>query len=134
MCRSNRNSRSDAGFSLAQSNANLRKKSPKAIRLWALEVRRSSSKCFISIWHQIKRTTRHHILASRGRLRHSLSLEVTREISYCPVPVRLTFLGLPVTLSVIVSVLLWVPVVVGLNVTLMVQLAPPAIGLTHVLV
>ena len=41
-----------------------------------------------------------------------------------PVPVRLTVWGLPVALSVTVIVPGWLPVVVGVNVTLMVQLAP----------
>jgi hypothetical protein len=39
-----------------------------------------------------------------------------------------------VALSVIVRVLLWVPVDVGVNVTLIVQLAPPATEVPQVLV
>jgi hypothetical protein len=43
-----------------------------------------------------------------------------------PVPVRLTDCGLPAALSVIVRAALRVPVAVGVNVTLMLQLAPAA--------
>lgn len=57
-----------------------------------------------------------------------------RKIDYCPVPVSVTFFRLPVALSVIVTEPLWLPVDVGLNVTLIVQLAPPATEEPHVLV
>jgi hypothetical protein len=43
-----------------------------------------------------------------------------------PVPVRATVCGLPVALSVTVIVPPWLPVVVGVNVTLMMQLPPAA--------
>ena len=43
-----------------------------------------------------------------------------------PVPVRLTVWGLPVALSVTVIVPGWLPVAVGVKVTLMEQLAPAA--------
>src|SRR5438132_1358562 len=43
-----------------------------------------------------------------------------------PVPLRVTECGLPLALSVIVTLALRVPVVVGANVTLMVQEAPAA--------
>jgi len=43
-----------------------------------------------------------------------------------PVPVRLTVCGLPLALSVTVSAPVRVPVAVGVNVTLIVQLAPAA--------
>ena len=51
-----------------------------------------------------------------------------------PVPERLTTCGLPVALSVIVNVPLMAPVVVGVNVTLIVQVAPAAIVPTQLLV
>jgi len=59
---------------------------------------------------------------------------IKRGIGYCPVPVRVTVFGLPDALSVIVTVPLWEPVEVGLNVTLIVQLAPPATEVPQVLV
>src|SRR5439155_1753126 len=49
-----------------------------------------------------------------------------------PLPVRLTFWGLPVALSVRVTVPVSVPVVAGLKTTLNVQLAPAASVLMHV--
>jgi hypothetical protein len=51
-----------------------------------------------------------------------------------PVPVRLTAWGLPLALSVIVTAALRAPVAVGLNVTLMVQLAAAATLVPQVLV
>ena len=51
-----------------------------------------------------------------------------------PLPVRLTICGLPVALSVTVIVPGWLPVAVGVNVTLRVQLAPAATELPQVLV
>ena len=51
-----------------------------------------------------------------------------------PVPVRLTVCGLPVALSVTVIVPGWLPVAVGLKVTLMEQLAPAATEAPQVLV
>ena len=51
-----------------------------------------------------------------------------------PVPVRLAVRGLPVALSVMVTVALRVPAAVGLKVTLMVQLAPTARLVPQVLV
>ena len=49
-------------------------------------------------------------------------------------PVRLTVCGLPVALSVTVIVPGCVPVAVGVNVTLIVQLAPAATEVPQVLV
>ena len=49
-------------------------------------------------------------------------------------PVRLTVCGLPVALSVMVMVPGWLPVAVGVKVTLMVQLAPAATEVPQVLV
>src|SRR5690349_977028 len=51
---------------------------------------------------------------------------------YWPVPVRAAVCGLPPPLSATLSVALRVPVAVGLNCMLTVQLAPPAIELPHV--
>src|SRR5437899_13012122 len=50
------------------------------------------------------------------------------------VPVRLMVCGLPAMLSVIVTATVRMPVAVGVNVTLMVQLAPAATDLPQVLV
>ena len=55
-------------------------------------------------------------------------------IGATPVPVRLTVCGLPVALSVTVIAPGWLPVDVGLNVTLMVHLAPAATEAPQVLV
>jgi hypothetical protein len=51
-----------------------------------------------------------------------------------PVPLRLTVCGLPAALSVMLSVPFWTPVAVGVNVTLMVQLAPAATELPQLFV
>ena len=51
-----------------------------------------------------------------------------------PVPVRATVCGLPVALSVTVIVPAWLPVAVGVNVTLIVQLPPAATEAPQVLV
>ena len=51
-----------------------------------------------------------------------------------PVPVRLTVCGLPLALSVTLIVPVWVPVAVGVNVTLIVHLPPAATEEPHVLV
>ena len=51
-----------------------------------------------------------------------------------PVPVRATVWGLPVALSVTVMVPGWLPVAVGVKVTVMVQLAPAATDVPQVLV
>ena len=51
-----------------------------------------------------------------------------------PLPVRFTMCGLPLALSLIVTVPFCVPVDVGLNVTLMVQFAPAATEAPQVLV
>src|ERR1700722_9258969 len=51
-----------------------------------------------------------------------------------PVPVRVTRCGLPPALSVIVIVPVWVPVAVGVNVTLIVQFAPAVTEVPQVLV
>ena len=51
-----------------------------------------------------------------------------------PVPVRLTVCGLPAALSLTLSVALLVPLTVGENVTLMVQLAPWATELPQLVV
>src|SRR6266566_7222530 len=47
-------------------------------------------------------------------------------VELAPVPVRLTVCGLPVALSLTLSVALRVPVALGVNLALMVQLAPAA--------
>ena len=49
-----------------------------------------------------------------------------------PVPLRETFCGLPAALSVILNAAMRVPDAVGLNLTLMLQLAPAANELPHV--
>ena len=49
-------------------------------------------------------------------------------------PVRLTICGLPVALSVTVIVPGWLPVAVGVKVTLIVQFAPAATDVPQVLV
>jgi len=51
-----------------------------------------------------------------------------------PVPEKATICGLPVALSVTVIVPGWLPVAVGVNVTLMEQLAPAATEAAQVLV
>src|SRR5215467_13687360 len=51
-----------------------------------------------------------------------------------PVPVRLAVCGLPVALSVTVTVAVRVPVLVGENVTAILQLNPGTSGLTQLLV
>ena len=51
-----------------------------------------------------------------------------------PVPDRATVCGLPVALSVTVIVPGWLPVAVGVNVTLIAQFAPAATDAPHVLV
>jgi hypothetical protein len=51
-----------------------------------------------------------------------------------PVPVTLTVCGLPAALSEMLTVAVRVPVTVGVNVTLIVQLPPAATELPHVLV
>src|SRR5213082_2545082 len=51
-----------------------------------------------------------------------------------PVPVRVTSWGLPLALSVILSVPVLAPTAVGVNVTLIVQLAPAASALPQLLV
>ena len=51
-----------------------------------------------------------------------------------PVPVRLTVCGLPAALSVTVIVPGWLPVAVGVKVTLMVQFAPAVTEAPQVLV
>ena len=50
-----------------------------------------------------------------------------------PVPDRVTICGLPLALSVTVIVPGWLPVAVGVNVTLMVQFAPAATDAPQVL-
>jgi hypothetical protein len=55
-------------------------------------------------------------------------------VAVVPFPVRLTICGLPATLSELLTVAVRVPAVGGLNVTLIVQLAPAASELPHVLV
>ena len=49
-----------------------------------------------------------------------------------PIPARLTFCGLPAALSVTLSIAVRVPDALGLNVTLMLQLAPTASELPQV--
>ena len=51
-----------------------------------------------------------------------------------PVPERLTICGLPLALSVMLTEAVRLPLAAGLNVTLIVQLAPAATELPHVLV
>ena len=51
-----------------------------------------------------------------------------------PVPERLTICGLPLALSVMLTEAVRLPLAAGVNVTLIVQLAPPATELPHVLV
>ena len=51
-----------------------------------------------------------------------------------PVPVRFTVCGLPVALSVILTEAVRLPAAVGVNLTLIRQLAPAATELPHVLV
>jgi len=50
-----------------------------------------------------------------------------------PVPDKVTVCGLPLALSVTVIVPDWLPVAVGVNVTLMVQFAPAATDVPQVL-
>lgn len=49
-----------------------------------------------------------------------------------PIPLNVTFCGLPAALSLMFSAAVRVPDAVGLNVTLMLHLAPPASELPHV--
>jgi hypothetical protein len=51
-----------------------------------------------------------------------------------PVPERLTVCGLPLALSVMLSEAARLPLAEGVNLTLIVQLAPPATELPQVLV
>ena len=51
-----------------------------------------------------------------------------------PVPERLTVCGLPLALSVMLTEAVRLPLAEGVNVTLIVQLAPAATELPHVLV
>ena len=53
-------------------------------------------------------------------------------LAVVPIPVRLTFCGLPAALSVTLSIAVRVPDAVGLNSTLMLQLAPAASELPQV--
>ena len=53
---------------------------------------------------------------------------------YLPVPVRLTMCGLPAALSVIVTAPVRIPVALGVNLTLILQLDPAATDEPHVLV
>ena len=53
-------------------------------------------------------------------------------LAVVPIPVRLTFCGLPAALSVTLSIAVRVPDAVGLNSTLMLQLAPAARELPQV--
>src|SRR5437870_4396548 len=55
-------------------------------------------------------------------------------ITYFPLPLRLICCGLPAALSVIETAAVLEPVAVGLNVTLMAQLAPAATVLPQLLV
>jgi hypothetical protein len=52
--------------------------------------------------------------------------------NYLPVPERATVCGLPVAVSVYVTVALRAPVVVGVNEIVFVQLAPAGSGFVHV--
>src|SRR6266404_4036407 len=60
--------------------------------------------------------------------------KLTMDAEAAPVPVRLTDCGLPLALSVMVIAPVRVPVAVGVNVTLIVQLAPAATEVPQVLV
>src|SRR5437899_2408587 len=60
--------------------------------------------------------------------------KLTMGAGAAPVPVRLMVCGLPAMLSVIVTAPVRMPVAVGVNVTLMVQLAPAATDVPQVLV
>jgi len=57
---------------------------------------------------------------------------VGESFAVVPIPLRLTFCGLPAALSLTLSVALRVPDAVGLNVTVMLQLAPAANELPQV--
>jgi hypothetical protein len=57
---------------------------------------------------------------------------VSESIAVVPSPVRPTFCGLPAALSVMLRVAVRVPLAVGLNLTLMLQLAPAANELPQV--
>jgi hypothetical protein len=57
---------------------------------------------------------------------------VGKSFAVVPIPLRLTFCGLPAALSLTLSAALRVPVVVGLNVILIEQLAPAASELPQV--
>jgi len=57
---------------------------------------------------------------------------VGESFAVVPIPLRVTFCGLPAALSVTLSAAVRVPDAVGLNVTLMLQLAPAASELPQV--
>src|SRR5207245_10959174 len=57
---------------------------------------------------------------------------VGESFAVVPIPLRVTFCGLPAALSVTLSAALRVPLAVGLKVTLIVQLAPAANELPQV--
>jgi len=64
-------------------------------------------------------------LPRRKKPRISAGLVVENRPSYLPVPVRLEVCGLPMALSLTCNVPVLVPVAVGVNTTLMVQVALP---------
>jgi len=78
--------------------------------------------------------TRCRLKATHPALASLYFFGLSGEDVYWPVPARLTVCGLPVALSVMVIVPGRLPVAVGVNVTLMVQLAPAATELPQVLV
>ena len=57
---------------------------------------------------------------------------VGESFAVVPIPLRLTFCGLPAALSLTLNAALRVPLAVGLNLTLMLQLAPAANELPQV--
>ena len=67
----------------------------------------------------------------KGRL---VGERLTRAAVGVPLPERLTLCGLPLALSVMLSEAVRLPLAEGVNVTLIVQLAPAASELPHVLV
>ena len=69
-----------------------------------------------------------------AKVRLALDRETAGAATLLPLPVRLTVCGLPAALSVIVTLAVLVPVAVGVNVTLIVQLAPAGTELPQVLV
>ncbi len=57
---------------------------------------------------------------------------VGKSLAVVPIPLSVTFCGLPAALSLILSAAVRVPDAVGLNLTLILQLAPATSELPHV--